>query len=300
LHWKIWVLSRLGQLAEAQALGEQALAQARLAEPDSYALARNLNVLGTILDDLGNYAQAAEYKEQALALFRARGDRRWVGNMLNNLGVTAWGQGDYVTTAARYAEALAVAREIGNRDSEPLYLSNLGNARVELGAYHEAEADQRAAIQAAEVQGARGILASAYYGLANALLGQGQVAAALGAAQEALAHAQAVGYLKDVAVAWRTLGQVRARMASPLVLDGRAYDAPACFAESLQISTERGMDGERARTLRAWAEYAWAQGDHERGRAMWQEARDIFARVGATFEVARMGPAPGAPAAAPE
>ncbi len=48
------------------------------------------------------------------------------------------------------------------------------------------------------------------------------------------------------------------------------------------------MEGERARTLREWAKYELAHGDKARGAAMWQEARELFARLGVELEVERM------------
>jgi hypothetical protein len=74
-------------------------------------------------------------------------------------------------------------------------------------------------------------------------------------------------------------------------MERRLYDAPACFAESLRICDETGMRGERARTLRAWAQYEIARGNAAHGAAMWQEARTIFAELGADMEVERMSAA---------
>jgi hypothetical protein len=40
--------------------------------------------------------------------------------------------------------------------------------------------------------------------------------------------------------------------------------------------------------LREWAKYEISQGDKDTGLNMWQEARDIFAKLGAQMEVERM------------
>ena len=48
------------------------------------------------------------------------------------------------------------------------------------------------------------------------------------------------------------------------------------------------MDGERARTLREWARYEHEHGDAAHGEQMWQEARRLFAQLGAELEVTRM------------
>jgi hypothetical protein len=74
----------------------------------------------------------------------------------------------------------------------------------------------------------------------------------------------------------------------PIAVGDETYDAVACFAESVRIFTEMSAEGELARTLRAWAEYEIGRGDRVRGEKMWQEARDIFVRLGMELEVGRM------------
>ena len=87
---------------------------------------------------------------------------------------------------------------------------------------------------------------------------------------------------------WRTLGLVAAHFPAPPLIGGERYDARTCFAESLRVWTEVNAQAERARTLRAWAGYEQERGDKERGRAMWNEALEIFSRLGMELEVARM------------
>ena len=66
------------------------------------------------------------------------------------------------------------------------------------------------------------------------------------------------------------------------------HDAEACFSRSLKIFTDAEIDMERARTLREWARFKIKQGDKEKGKRMWQEARDIFTTIAAHQEVERM------------
>jgi hypothetical protein len=68
----------------------------------------------------------------------------------------------------------------------------------------------------------------------------------------------------------------------------------AGFEESLRICREMGMEGEEARTLREWARYELGHGDPARGAAMWEEARDLFARLGVELDVERMATLPTA------
>jgi tetratricopeptide (TPR) repeat protein len=189
----------------------------------------------------------------------------------------------------RYQEALAIARQIGFRDAEMLYLSNLGGVRVKLKEYVAAEADLRQVITMAESI-PFGQIAETFRFLAEAHLGQNEVHEALNAARRTFAFGKQIGSQEYIAAAWRVLGQVEAQRREPLTLadvEGE-FDARACFAESLRICDETGMEGEKALTLRAWARFELAHGEKARGEELWQQAREIFVRLGADLEAERM------------
>ena len=170
-------------------------------------------------------------------------------------------------------------------------LGNLGGARVGLGEYVAAEADLRQSLAMVGTAGNRG-LSETYRFLAEACLGQGKVTEALEAAQRALASGQETNMQEGIGGAWRTLGKVL-EMRDGKLDKGTAPNlqhptSSFCFAESLRIFTESGMEAERARTLRDWARYELAHGDQARGEAMWQEARAIFERLNLPLLVAEM------------
>jgi tetratricopeptide (TPR) repeat protein len=294
LEMKGWGLYRLGEAEAALTLAEQMLTLATELG-DRRRKARSLNLLGAAHNILGHYPQANRCWEDALAIFRELGDRGQGMPVLSNLGVIAEARGDYGAALSRYQEALTVAREIGNRDGEVVYLNNLGTARVRLREHQAAETDLRLAIQMAGQAGSW-VLANAHVFLAEACLGQGKAEEALAAARRALILGQEAEEPEDIAAAWRALGRVAANLGRSIAVEsndaGEAYDAVACFAESLRVCTETGLEDQRARTLRAWATHELTSGDEVRGAAMWQEARDIFARLGAELEVERMGNQP--------
>ena len=101
-----------------------------------------------------------------------------------------------------------------------------------------------------------------------------------------------------IGMAWRTLGMVSERLGKPIRLRDREtrrfrdYDAEACFAKSESIFAEAEIDMERARTLREWAKAAYRIGNQDRADKMWQDSREIFARLGAEREVQRMAHPP--------
>jgi len=284
LYNKGWALSNLGELDAASSLGERALALS-IGLGAQRVMADSLNLLGWVHQTLGRYEQATRYFEQALAIFRELDDRIWVGGMLNNLGVIAEAREDYLAATVLYQKALHIACEIGHHHAEIVVSSNLGGARVGLGEYRAAEADLRQAIEMAEAVGWGG-LSETYRFLAQACLGQNKVVEALGAAQRALELGQETELQEDIGGAWRVLGMVLAVDGSPdaITIGEEHLDAAGCFEQSLKIFVETGMAGERARTLRAWARYEMARGDREKGESMWQEAREIFTRLGLSWK----------------
>ncbi len=280
-----WVLYHYGEGNRVRTLAQQALDLLR--EGDDFpgiAQAWHLLAVGSWI--LGDYSAAAADWEEALAICRRNGNRERTASMLNNLGANAYMRGDYTAAAARFQEALEIARSIGSRDSELLYRSNLGGALVGQGEYGRGVAALKALLT--EFGDNSYEAPNSYRFLAEAYLGLGRLDEAETAVRRALAISQRMGAQDLLGRDWRVLGLVARARGGTLLLDERPYTAADCFAESLRIFAARGAAGERARTLREWARLELAEGDPQRGAAMWDEARDLFGQLGMEPEVQRM------------
>jgi tetratricopeptide (TPR) repeat protein len=77
-----------------------------------------LTGLGAISDNLGQYPQALEYYEAALALQQMIQDRAWQGVTLNNIGAVYDNLGQYEVALGFYQDALVISQEIGDRAGE--------------------------------------------------------------------------------------------------------------------------------------------------------------------------------------
>lgn len=287
LFQKGWVSFHLGDVKAALSLGEQCVALLAELGPDTRsALAFSLHLPALAHLGSGHYVQARDYWEQALVILQEIGERPMQGGVLNNLGEVAREQGDYRVAMARYRAALSIAHEFGDRGDEMLLLGNIAAAQVGLGDYSSAEANLRRVIDMAGDPGWRA-LSETYCFLADALLGQDRTEEALPAARQALSLAQALESPNDIGRAWRALGNVAAQRSAPVVVADRRYAPADCFAESLRVFADSGADGERARTLRVWADYELAQGDRARGEALWREARELVERLGMRLEMDR-------------
>jgi class 3 adenylate cyclase/predicted ATPase len=287
---------RLGEPRAALTLGKQALDI--VTELNNFnEMGRNLNLIGAAHYVLGQYSEAENYWAEALKIFQDLGNRQQGMDLLNNLGVMADAQGDYETAFQRYHSALEIAREIGYRDGEILFLTNRGGEQVALGNYGAAEADLRQAIQLAGLTGSWCMPITFNYH-AEALLGLNHLEEAFYSAQQALVLGDEDKTPEYIGMAWRTLGMISDRLGQPLSLKDPevrqtvTVDADMCFSKSETIFVQAEIEMERARTLREWAKHAFKKADQVQGTKMWQDAREIFTKLGADLEVQRMANLP--------
>jgi class 3 adenylate cyclase/predicted ATPase len=287
---------RLGETQAALALEEQALAI--FTELNSkHDMAVSMNLLGGAHYTSGRFDQAQEYWENALKIFQELGNRQFAMDLSSNLGVIAEARGDYESAFQRYDSALTISREIGDRDGEILFVTNRGCAQVALKKYEAAEIDLRQAISLAGVTGSW-CMPLAFNYRAEALLGLNRYDEAFYSARQALVLAEEDKTPEYIGMAWRTLGMICGRTNDVVRFSDwethqeSNHDAETCFSKSIQILTEADIDSERARTLREWARYELTRGNREKGQRIWQEAREIFTRLGAQKEADRMNELP--------
>lgn len=284
---------RLGEAQQALSLAEQSLAIMTELNNQNEA-ARCMNLLAAVHYVSGRFNEAETYWEQALKIFQELGNRQEGMDLLSNLGVVADGRGDYETALERYDGALRISRETGYKDGEIVFLSNRGNELVALGRFEEAVKDLRQAIGLAGIDGSW-VMPQAFNSHAEALAGLGRYDEAFYSARQSLVLAEEDKAPEAIGVAWRTLGVIAGRMKTSVHFSDwethqpGAYDADACFQNSLNIFADPESDMEhRARTLREWARYKLDSGDRVNGEKMWREARGLFETLGAQKEVERM------------
>ena len=283
---------RLGEAQTAISQAEQSFSMFTELD-DQNETARCLNLIAAVHYVSGRLDDAEYSWEKALKIFQDLGNRQEGMDLLSNLGVVADGRGDYETALQRYDKAVIIAQEIGYKDGEIVFLTNRGSELVALGKYEAAEADLKRAIQLAGITGSW-CMPSAFDQRAQALLGLGRYEEAFYSARQALVLGEEDQTPEYVGMAWRTLGRICAatddvvRFSDWETHEMGEYDADTCFGKSVSILVESEIDLEHAHTLREWAHYKFKSGNREEGKRMWQEARDIFAELGAQREIERM------------
>jgi predicted ATPase/DNA-binding CsgD family transcriptional regulator len=132
--WRFWFMR--GHLTEGQRTLERALA----AGPDVSPVWRGgaMNAAGNLALARGEWAEARDWQEQSLALYRGLGNRSGVAATLINLGNVALDLNDYERAGALYEECLALYRELGDRGGTAMALNNLGLVAREMGRPEEA------------------------------------------------------------------------------------------------------------------------------------------------------------------
>ncbi len=276
---------RLGDVKAAEPIIKEALKLSEEGE-DQFIRGRCLSQLGLIQDDLGDYQLAQNYKESALEVFEnIKGDwgKIWIGTTNMNLANTANLRGDFEKAVKLYQKALDVFNERKDQDMIIGCLVNMAAAQTGLGENQQAEKDLRQVLKLTENLEWMGKSITCFL-LAEACLGQGKLEKAEQAALDALKYAKETGAQQAMGAAWRSLGKVASKGSDGVTIDKKEYQAQDCFQKSDQIFSDLKADGERAHTLKAWAEHEMESGDMKKGKKIMVEANEIFERLGMSID----------------
>ena len=96
---------------------------------------------------IGNYAQAQEYHEKALAIRLEIGDRKGEAADYGNLGTVFQSLGYYNKAQEYYQKALSIRLEIGDKKGEARDYGNIGTLFSLLGEYDKAQKDLEKALR---------------------------------------------------------------------------------------------------------------------------------------------------------
>ncbi|PKN56762.1 MAG: hypothetical protein CVU56_14345, partial [Deltaproteobacteria bacterium HGW-Deltaproteobacteria-14] len=283
-----WTLTRIGDVVRAEAAGREVVALARargaqeiLAEAlvhlaiiitqrgdydESERLLREaadratpgaLGLRARIANNLGNVLSYRERHEAALAQYgeayrlkTAEGDPVGQRIAVGNMGLMCLRLERPVEAMAHFAASWEAARRTGHRRGEAWSLCVFAEVGLEAGAWRFAERRARAALQVADELGDQLIACDSETTMAESLMAQGAIDAALQHARAGLARARAVESSYTAA---------RARLLlATLAADSRpaeaAVEARAIAADGL------ADDVTRARAERLVAELALAEG----------------------------------------
>ncbi|MEO0996627.1 MAG: tetratricopeptide repeat protein [Pseudomonadota bacterium] len=176
----------------------------------------------------GKLEEAEAHLEQALARFRAIGDRRNEAMMLNNMGYLLRLRGRGAAAEPLHLESLAIRREIGDRVGQGRILGMLSTLYEDAGRFDEARAAAQEAFDIARAADDRLFMATSLAQRAQAEAGAGETEAARASFVESRSILDDIGDRSRAA-------QVSLRLAR---LDFRAGQLAAAAAGAQRVLAE--------------------------------------------------------------
>jgi predicted ATPase/tetratricopeptide (TPR) repeat protein len=216
----------------------------------------NLSLLSSVLLNQGKMPESIAMRMSALALHRETGDRRREGVLLGNLAISYHVLGRLEEANGGFEAALAIAREMGDRHAEGIIFGHLGNLRMEQGRRDEARRYLETAIAVHHEVGNR-----YFEGVVRANLGtlcqeQGDLPEAHSHLEAALAIHREVGNRQAEGVALGQLGSL-------LLAENRIAEAQSRLSEGEAILRSEGAHPYELATLLG----SKADLEHQAGRA---------------------------------
>jgi predicted ATPase/DNA-binding XRE family transcriptional regulator len=241
LSWFWWIR---GYLEEGRRWAEGFLSEPFDDDRPGYRRlrARALYGSGELAFGQGDLARAAEFFEEALALFRGLGDDGGIADVLVELGQVARAHGDHDRAAALSEEGLRSGR--GSGDSRVVAIALVTLGRVDS---HRGDAEGAIARHEESLAHFRNIghgwgSAYALANLAVAALGRGDLERAWASGEESLSMYEELGDRSGMALALINLGDV-ARMR------GDNEQAKTLYDDALALHRELGNERGAARAL---------------------------------------------------
>ena len=240
---------------------------------DKLTQAWALGNLSLIHDQQGRYPQAARSNQRTLALYRELGDVTGEAITLSNLGLVCLRQGRYRRAAGHMEQAIALYRELGHQFGEAIALTNLGEVCYRQGDYLQAASHQEHALALSREIGGRRVEAWALTRLGGVRHRQGRHDQAIGSHQEALDLFREVGDRDGEAEALNGTGET-------LLATGQHDQARGCHLSVLTLTLRTGDKHEQARALNRLGEICHRQGHDEQAASYHQRALILYREVG--------------------
>ncbi|MEM1425565.1 MAG: CHAT domain-containing protein [Cyanobacteria bacterium P01_H01_bin.130] len=184
-------LSSRSQLRESMTLLQRAN-QLYSAAGDRIGESTTLNNIGEIYRGWGQYPQALERYQQALAISRELGDRTVEGTVLSNMGLVYYSQGNSAQALDYYQRALAIRREVSDLVGEGTTLNNIGLIHHSQGQYSQALEYYQQSLAIRRETGDRAGEATTLSNIGVFHYRQGQYAQALAPFRQSIATSEAI------------------------------------------------------------------------------------------------------------
>ncbi len=259
--WRFWWAR--GYLTEGRNFLERALRADRGAK--ATVRAKSLNAAGILNGLQGNYAQAKQFCQEGLVLFRALDDQQGVATALQMQGQMAGWQSKFAAARSLAEEALELSREAGDKWGIASSLDTLATVALNRGEYVKSYSLAQEALALSREVGDRAHIAHSLWLLGLLILYQSDYARAHAMLTESLTLSQAANDKRGIADAFVVLGYVA------FFQGGYAAMAPP-LEKGLALHREIGDQRGIASGLYGIGWLALGRGDYAQARAAYEES----------------------------
>src|SRR5256885_111937 len=206
-----------GDIIGTRAQAEETLTFVRAHAPaeDSWTLACALNAFGSVVLSQGDYAQAQQLYERAIALFKEAGDLWLYGELHLFLANVYWAQGDEARAQSFFQEGLAVHDQVGNAWVTGWFVSLFGKIALRQGDIPRARFLLEAGLKRHQQVGDQQGQALLYALLAQAAASERDYTLTRTLAAQSLELARAVGDMGSLILCLEELADVVAAQGEP-------------------------------------------------------------------------------------
>jgi predicted ATPase/DNA-binding SARP family transcriptional activator len=102
---------------------------------DRWGLARALDSLGWVVENLGRFAEAGDLCRRSLAIRRELGDRRGMADAMLNLGIISWVQGQWDEADRWLHDSLGIFRALDDWNHVARTIKSIGEVQVRRGRF---------------------------------------------------------------------------------------------------------------------------------------------------------------------
>src|SRR6266568_5274163 len=253
---------RQGYLSEGRIFLEKALSGSE--EDVTSVRALTLDLLGAMLEHLGDFEQAEKLCGESLSLYRELGDLAGIASSLQTLGLSILFQGEYTRARALFEESLARYSEAGDEVGCADLHYNLAMVYSVQGEYARALACAQESLARWRKLGENTRSTDALFWLAKVLfVSQGSTAAVDALVEECLTRSKD-NYKWGIADALHLGAQVALKQ-------GNVAKARTLLEESLTFYKAKGLRAEIAESLIVFGQITTAEGDNATARAFYEE-----------------------------
>jgi CHAT domain-containing protein len=181
---------------------------------DKKAIGANLDHIGAVLRDQGDYEAALDYSRRGAAILEELKDP-FVANVYNNIGIVLRLQGNFREAADNYSRALKIYEAQGGKQDVATAAFNLGNAYANLGNQRLALEQYKKSIEISRALGLQLGLAYNTNALGSLYESQGDYDLALSYFQQSLALKEKAANQREIGDTLMNLGVVYQDMTKP-------------------------------------------------------------------------------------